>query len=840
MGSRCRALSRCHLLVLAALLLHFSLLDAPLTLPLLRSSRELRVESPGSLGTCPAPASGPLAELLELPRLAPLLWPGIESGMQGSAHEREGDFSSWLYAEGDRLYFFDQAGPLCLTRSFYGASGELADDPALRFFEDAVLGIEVDGVEVLAAPAEDFFNGALEALFPAGLTSSLPDVFSRGGNVLLTPLCAHERLRLSFAFPLSSDPRVSRAVSGLEVNTSAQAMAQADACVAADLKCYLKVYTDTSFLRFPMPKLPEGWAAFDGRTPAALPAASPGPGGHFGAAQHLARLEAAADAQLTQSSCSVLSPSAAAHTLFAAQGSGTVLSMRIDFEDAAHAHSSRLLLTAEWDGPSGGRLHTSLQSLFGPATLGYGSDQIPTRPSQQLAFGTLQSGGSGEGRSVYLALPAPYWISANVTLELLLDEGKAESIALCSKVLATPALPSAAAPALRRGGGCASAYLQGSFYDFFVARTRENELLALQGHAGKLVAVTSFLEARRGVYTTSVVEGDMRVTVDGGASPAAWDSGYEDFFNGAHTYQWGVNRTWEPLFAHQRRDTERWMMHASSQCIEAGGGQSCGVWRSKLHPDTDLLSTRVLLLDAIPFHHSIALAFEGFSGDYEMAQVRGAVLWYGVRSPAPPALTDTVYPAVEVFKPRSAQLHGYSVREEGAALPLLRYDLTSAFSGAGEPPDAEDGSCPIRSTGHGAAGADYLSCPAPLLTMPVLALHPGARVAFTLALDPAASHCALRRVLDVAYSVQMALLHVDGVRVATLASSDRAFTHLNTRWRERSTHLDPALTRGKARIHVQLTVLGDSAGGARGRVYPAAQQGEAWTEARWQAVCFYD
>ena len=834
---RCRALSRCHLLVIAALLLHFSLLDAPLTLPLLRSARELRVESPGSLGACPAPASGPLAELLELPRLAPLLWPGIESGMQGSAHEREGDFSSWLYAEEERLFFFDQAGPLCLTRYFSGASGELADDPALRFFEDAVLGIEVDGVEVLAAPAEVFFNGALEALFPAGLTSSLPGVFSRGGNVLLTPVCAHERLRLSFAFPFSPDPRFSRAVAGLEVNSSAQAMAQADACVAADMKCFLKVYTDSSFLRFPTPKLPEGWAAFDGKTPAVLPPGPPGPGGHFSAVQHLARLEAAADAQLTQSSCSVLKPSAPVHTLFAAQGSGTVLSMHIDFEDAASAHSSRLHLTAEWDGPSGGRLHTSLQSLFGPAALGYGSDQIPTQSSQQLAFGTLQR---GEGRSVYLALPAPFWSSANVTLALIQDEGTPNGIALCSRVLATSALPSAAAPPLRSGSGCASAsYLQGSSYDFFVARTKENVLLALEGHAGKLVAVTSFLEARRGVYTTSVVEGDMRVTVDGGASPAAWDSGYEDFFNGAHTYQWGVNRTLEPLFAHQRRDTERWMMHASAQCIEAGGGQSCGVWRSKLHPDTDLLSTRVLLLDAIPFHHSLALTFEGFSGDYEMAQVRGAALWYGVRSPAPPALTDTVYPAVEVFKARSAQRHGYSIKV-GAAQPLLRYDLTSAFAGAGEPPDAEDGSCPIRSTGHGAAGADYHSCPAPLLTMPVLALHPGTRVAFTLALDPAASRCALRRVLDVAFSVQAALLHVDGVRVATLASSDRAFTHLNTRWRERSTHLDPALTQGKASIHVQLTVLGDSAGAARGRVYPTAQQGEAWTEARWQAVCFYD
>ena len=73
---------------------------------------------------CPAAAAaadddlGPYEELLDLER-APLLWRGVQSGMQGSAHEREGDFSAWLYEERGRLYFFDQAGPLCTTRSFY-------------------------------------------------------------------------------------------------------------------------------------------------------------------------------------------------------------------------------------------------------------------------------------------------------------------------------------------------------------------------------------------------------------------------------------------------------------------------------------------------------------------------------------------------------------------------------------------------------------------------------------------------------------------------------------------------------------------------------------------------
>ena len=102
-ASSCRCLCRCHLLLLLLLLLALWLQEQhaspPLYLPHLRL---LSLDHPAAAAPC-APASaappsplGPYAELLQLER-APLLWQGLESGHQGSAHEREGDFSAWLY-----------------------------------------------------------------------------------------------------------------------------------------------------------------------------------------------------------------------------------------------------------------------------------------------------------------------------------------------------------------------------------------------------------------------------------------------------------------------------------------------------------------------------------------------------------------------------------------------------------------------------------------------------------------------------------------------------------------------------------------------------------------------
>ena len=55
---------------------------------------------PSEAATTEAFAASAVAELVD-PRLWPLLWRGTAAGSQSSAHEREADFSSWLYAEGD-------------------------------------------------------------------------------------------------------------------------------------------------------------------------------------------------------------------------------------------------------------------------------------------------------------------------------------------------------------------------------------------------------------------------------------------------------------------------------------------------------------------------------------------------------------------------------------------------------------------------------------------------------------------------------------------------------------------------------------------------------------------
>jgi hypothetical protein len=388
-------------------------------------------------------------------------------------------------------------------------------------------------------------------------------------------------------------------------------------------------------------------------------------------------------------------------------------------------------------------------------------------------------------------------------------------------------------------------YLQARPYDFFVKPGEENALLSLRGVVGKLVGLTSLLQTRRGPYPSSVVEGDIRAWVDGARSPATWDSGYEDFFNGAHTYEFAVRRTAEPFFAHQRRDTERWAAHASAGCILAGG--VCPPWLAKLHPDLDTWSSRLLALDALPFLHALELTLEGFFGQFEMAQVRGAAIFYGRPAAAAPAATDALHPAAEFFEAPAARKHGYALSLPpgggggGGAARVGRYDHASAFAGRGEPGSEEDGACPLRQPGAGGGGVEYINCPAPLLALPVLLLPPGAVASFALRVDPRAARVALRRTWDARYAGAAAELRLAGAPVARLLASERAFTSYNTHWREGVVHLPPALTRGKALLQLSLHVEGAPAAAAAGaRATPLATLGSEWSEAGWTAHCYYD
>ena len=904
---------RTHLLRVSLALLALLLLPLPdaALLPRLHLLRSLLAPP------CPPfSSSSPLPPALLDLAASPLLWPGVQAGTQATAHEREGDFSSFLYAEGGSLFFLDQFGPVCFTRAFYATSDDLWL-PESSFYGAAELIVEVDGEVALVAAADLLFNGTSPPLLqqlPAGsLAASIPSYFSRGGNVLQAPLCASRRLRMAWRFPLArvaklrfSDgeetvlPQATAELLAMVNGSAAALLSQSDSCIADSTECLLKMYIDVGFVRPPQNEasgLPRGWLPFSRpsseaapRAPAKAEAAAAAPPKALGQwdithgfPATLARLEGAADAKLSEARCGKLSLDTPLLPVFSAAGAGTLLALVLEFSPAdreeegsglgaseaeaaaaALLHSPRLMLEAFWDvapelwrGPSGegGAFITPLASLFGPASLGYGGDARPIAPSAQAAFGTVQNGSRSMG---YVFFPAPFWASARVALRLVPEKGQPEEglgVRVCTRALATRHA-AAAGPPTGTAGSCAhgldaspgaelpaasAGYLQAQAHDFFIEKGKDGVWLALSGVRGKLVGVTNFLEARRGDYPSSVVEGDVRAFVDGNGSPATWDSGFEDFFNGAHTYVFAPQRTGEALFAHQRRDTDRFMAHASSACISAGG--VCPPWLSKLHPDCDLWSTRTLLLDAVPFQHSIDLVLEGFFGQFEMVQSRGLAIYYGAAAPAPPLLSDLVYPGAEVYEPPLQQKHGYTVAlPPGAnAAPLRRYDHTSAFAGRGEPPSVEDGSCPIRTPGKGAGGVDYHNCPSPLLALPVLLLPAGAVARFRVRVDRGAARVALRRVFDARFSVQRAHLSVEGVGLGLVGSSERAFSHLNTDWREAVVHLPPQLTRGKEWLSVEVEALGDeeAAAAGGGRLYPEAQKGEEWTEARWTAVSYF-
>jgi hypothetical protein len=851
--------------------------------------------APAQSSAAPAP---PIAHLTDL-SLAPLLWPGVIAGTSSSAHERESDFSAFLYAENRLLFVFDQAGPVCLTRLFYATSGDLVWE-GWGFFERAVLHVEVDGVGVLAAPAGSLFNRSL-GWPPPPLSTYVPHFFARGGNALLAPVCAERRLRLAWSFPVGDaewgvdEALVKQALAGEggvapstlallhAVTTAEDLLLHSDACVHEGKECLLKLYFDAGFVKLPGLALPRGWATFggvppprlaaQGATAGALPSPPPPLAISFSAA--LAAAEAAAEPSFSRTVCGdaarewALSARGGA-PFFSAAGAGTVVGVRLEADSpgdggaAARSmlHSFRVSLEGRWDAEAaggtagetaGGLFSAPLGALWGPAELGYGKDAVPLRASAQQGLATVDI--NATARAAYLLLPAPFWAAARLALVADADfEGASEGVRLCATALATRAVVVVAAPPPPNdtaaappaascgagldeplgGGGGGAGYLQARAYDFFVKAGEENALLRVSGVVGKLVGVTSLLQARRGAYPSSVVEGDVRAWVDGARSPSTWDTGYEDFFNGAHTYEFQPHRTGEPFFAHQRRDTERWMAHANAGCINAGG--VCPPWLAKLHSDLDAWSSREMRLDALPFLHSLELTLEGFFGQFDMAQLRGAALFYGRPAARAPAVTDALFPGAEFYAaPGAARRHGYAVvLPQGA---VGRFDAASAFAGRGEPGGVEDGSCPLRDPGAGGGGVAYINCPAPLLTLPALLLPPGSVASFSLRVDPRAARVALRRTWDARRTGGAAELRVDGALVARLLASDRPFATYNTHWREATVHLPPALTRGRAALALSVHVDGAGVGA---RAAPLAAEGAEWCEAEWAAVSFYD
>jgi hypothetical protein len=347
-----------------------------------------------------------------------------------------------------------------------------------------------------------------------------------------------------------------------------------------------------------------------------------------------------------------------------------------------------------------------------------------------------------------------------------------------------------------------------------VAGMKDNVLAEVRGVRGALALITAYVHAA----TQQFVEGDVRVWADGSPTPAVWESGWEDFFNGAHGYGDDLHHCGEAAFAYDRVDPPGWPGHNAHQRVH-------------------FFQARALAADAVTFEHSVRVAVEGlpvkFAGD-----VRALVLFYGL--PAPPLeTTDWVRPADE-WAPgggggggtAAAARHGYTLTGVAPGT-LAPYTLRSVVPSYGEESPITLLKCFRKVTElclfEGARGGV-------VLTRPALALPPGARAAFTVALAPTAERVFLRRLVDARFSVQRAALFIDGVYVRDIASADRDFAHFHASWKVDTVALPPELTRGRSRVRVAIVVRPIE--GAGNRSYADwSHLGDAWTEAQWEVVC---
>jgi hypothetical protein len=821
-------------------------------------------------------ALGPLAEFVDVAR-APLLWRGAHAGSQGSRHDGEGDFSSFLYAEGDWLFFFDQAGPVCSGRHYYVmsdanmfAGAALGIGPAVYDSDLVRLRIEVDGNVVFESALGEMFDGtSIPLTSPALLFSDgTPDC----GRSRYGPTCARTRLRMAWSFtPM------------MELSAVA-ILRHTDTCISENTVCLVRNYNDVTFISAlalpphwrgtsnylsgdavkcavhiaPTPILTADDAAeakalnavsinhcpvstaerirrnADPRWVLAKPAAPTAAETSFvNAALNphalMNRLAAQADQVRAVKRCSTLTGEGDSHQVFVARGeSGVLTGWRLSFPGtasrAAGVNAPDLSFVGIWDGGDkvGGANFTSpLSLLFGPPARALAEDwdikPATNQPLAQLYFGSTTLNTS------YWALPAPFRVSARVVVQL--TSNRTLPLEVCSEAFFVAGGDSGNAMKgnFFAGADAPVGYLRSVVYDFLLVKGT-NVIADIVGVEGKLVAVTSFMGMRHG-HTSAIhdlpstaVEGDWLTFVDGSPAPSTWNTGYEDFFDSAHKFLNRFVAASRPFTGHQRFSF-------------AQGDRY-------YHPEADLFAVRLLTLDAVPFRYSLRVLIEGWiDGDFSASiLMQGTLVFYGRTASVPPVVSDTVYAAVELDSPAavpSGRPHAFAIEGDAAAL-VRRYRLSSAVAGASLSLNA----LPQNPSWQPPPGTP--PPPTPLNTtfaLDVLAIGHGALISFTIALAPDAQSVMLRRLVDLRYGVQRAVLYVDGERVALLQSSDRAFTHIEAHWTSADTLLPPSVTKGKTSLRVTLEVMNDA---NENRTYPRAMLGEAWTEAKWEAVCFFD
>ena len=860
-----------YTILLILLTVHLFLLPSMLSrsaLPLLAGAPvrvPVPVPHPCVLGT----ALGAWGALVDAACEAPLL-SRAGGAIRSPLHSHEGnlDFSSFLYTDTLGAVIVDEVGPVCMLRAFL-AIGFTSLTPNVNP-EGAVIRIEVDGaIAITGTLREIFMNrsrlGASYFDFSGDnggggsepLLSTLPSLPSthvftleRGaagtlesGALLSAPICAARRLRVALDYVGRSTNLVNNEPTMFDV------MLEAAHCVAAQEKCTIVQYANVQVSRFAR-ELPSGWEPFTISPPFAAPAVSAA----LAAAGIVARNDIFSPARLLRE----------AHTgaesarggvvvgdlragvpllLLDTHGAGTVTALEIDVPGArALLHSLHLRLVAVWDGGGttdnieqgyedegasgippefsaqgwsdtesvsasqhdrtrtfGATLDIDLGSLLGPALMG--DQRISACRKELLLIGERPGGG------FYLTAPMPFWASARI--ELVWGASQAElDAALAGAAPQVKARVSLGGPVYSRGE---AGYLQGHARNFsMVEGMRGNMLGAVRGQRGMLVYIAADVVAK----TQNFVEGDVRVWTDGNPTPSIWESGWEDFFDGSHGYRNDLHHCGEGAFAYDRVDAPGW-------------GYS-----NETHVRVHFFQARLLLNDALAFDERMRIAVEGLPIKFG-AQIRSAVLWYGVAAP-PLRSTDMLRPADDWDLPGGGA-HAYAVT--GVAVSDLLVDMQrSVLSSYGEETLIKHTACyrSKRCVHEGIVGGV-------VLTRGVLRVPPLAIVSFTLAIDPRAERVFLRRLIDLRHGLHRAALFVNGVFVRMLQSSDRPFAQMHASWAVDIVHLPPDVTRGRKRIRVELRIeslLAEATNTSRAfQLFVLVDTEGSWPEAQWEAVC---
>lgn len=741
-------------------------------------------------------------------------------------------------------------------------------------------------------PATGWGSGSVSLPRPLAATYERTGLLE-GGFALWAPICSHTRLRMAFEHvAFSAQP-------GLESPSELLHHITECVFTLGGIGCPLGLYTNPFLLHFPGTVLPEGVLAFNASAPAftpsdevALPALAYNVAALWAPERHLVEaleggdasrsvqrcgevaLASSGDSSATLASWLVFSDAVSSNN--SSVGGGTITLLWVDFPEAPYLlHSAEIFLVAVWDGGKG-VLDVPFEGLLGPSSSSRGpGGQAPLPPDhaeytalkEGRALGELPRGGcAGGGTSsnclcnspspgtgfplhrgtycsggLYLTLPMTWQETAEVRLEFRMNGGSIQdraaaaamgfdlgapfpsppwppsSLRLCSSaVVARPEVVNAASQGTTSalGGGvdlapgASRGYLQSA-----VRRTVQPRGMSMAPTSGTLLSIANasgslaFISIVSFCSSDVCFEGDIRMWADGRATPSVWVDGLEDLFACGHAYSRQQHGT-EPFVQWDRRYPH---VHGENKVEHLFQARSFG-------------------FDAPRFQHGLVGAVEvlGDSAIY----TRTSALFYGLPAP-PPVITAKLFPAQLLLGALGESPGKGSERGGGGDFKLegslFSYSITSAPGTQSLPPDAFSLTSVIASKGLPGQSGELLT------TTALAILSPNVTVSFTVPVLPGARSVVLRRLHDVAHSVAVAEVRVDGLAAGRIVASDRSYRAIDARWQEDDLALPLEATRGKQSVRVELLVKPEAAE-AFGRVYLEHQAAPAWIEARWQVI----